>query len=79
METPQVSNHICGSTGRRQIELIADKSGKPVAQRQRKIPFHLGAKVDSEVNRLQQEDIIEKLSDNDGKDWISSVTVRHFT
>ena len=32
---------------------------KPVAKRQRKIPFYLRAKVDSEINRLEQQDINE--------------------
>ena len=59
-----------GKLNNRQIELLIDKSVKPVAQRQRKIPFHLRAKVDSELNRLQQEDIIEKVPDNDETDWI---------
>ena len=58
-----------------QIELIEDKSVKPVAQRQRKIPFYLRAKVDSELNRLQQEDIMEKMPDNDETDWISPVVI----
>ena len=62
---------------RRQIELLIDKSVKPVAQRQRKIPFHLRAKVDSELNRLQQEDIIEKVPDNEETDWISPVVIVH--
>ena len=64
-----------GKLNNRQIELLIDKSVKPVAQRQRKIPFHLRAKVDSELNRLQQEDIIEKVPDNDETDWISPVVI----
>ena len=63
-----------GKLNNRQIELIVDKSVKHVAQRQRKIPFHLRAKVDSELNRLQQEDIIEKVPDNEA-DWISPVVI----
>ena len=64
-----------GKLNNRQIELLIDKSVKPVAQRQRKIPFHLRGKVDSELNRLQQEDIIEKVPDNDETDWISPVVI----
>ena len=64
-----------GKLNNQQIELLIDKSVKPVAQRQRKIPFHLRAKVDSELNRLQQEDIIEKVPDNDETDWISPVVI----
>ena len=64
-----------GKLNNRQIESLIDKSVKPVAQRQCKIPFHLRAKVDSELNRLQQEDIIEKVPDNDETDWISPVVI----
>ena len=63
-----------GKLNNRQIELIVDKSVKHVAQRQRKIPFHLRAKVNSELNRLQQEDIIEKVPDNEA-DWTSPVVI----
>ena len=36
-----------------------------------KIPFHLRAKVDDELNRLEAEDIIEKIPDTDETPWIS--------
>ncbi len=37
-----------GKLKNRKVELIVDKSIKPVAQQQRRIPFHLRAKVDNE-------------------------------
>ena len=52
-----------------------DKSVKPIAQRQRRIPFHLRAKVDTELCRLEQEDIIEKVPDTDETAWISPVVI----
>ena len=57
-----------GKLNNRQIELIVDRSVRPVsvAQRQRKIPMR--AKVDSELNHLHQEVIIEKVPDNDETD-----------
>ena len=36
-----------------------------------KIPFHLRAKVDDELNRLEAEDIIEKIPETDETPWIS--------
>ena len=59
-----------GKLNNRQIELTVDRSVRlvSVAQRQRKIPNHLRAKVDSELNRLHQEVIIEKVPDNDETD-----------
>ena len=69
INTVMYSKVHVGKLNNRQIELIVDTSVKPVAaQRQRKIPFNLRAKVDSKLNRLQQEDIIEKVPDNDETD-----------
>ncbi|CAB4031091.1 Retrovirus-related Pol poly from transposon [Paramuricea clavata] len=59
----------------RQIELIVDKSVKPITHWQRRIPFHLRAKVDSELSRLEQDDIIEKVPDTDETPWISPVVI----
>ena len=59
----------------RKIQLIVDKSAKPVAQQQGRIPFHLREKVDAELNRLQQEDIIEKVPETEGTDWISPIVI----
>ena len=64
-----------GKLNNRQIELLADKSVKPVAQPRRKIPFYLRAKVDSELNLLQHKDIIEKVPDDEETDWISLVVI----
>ena len=45
-----------GKLQNRQVEHIVDRSVKPVVQRQRRIPFHLRAKVDSELERLEAEE-----------------------
>ena len=64
-----------GKLQNRQVELIVDRSVKPVVQRQRRVPFHLRAKVDGELNRLEAEDIIEKIPDTDETPWISPVVM----
>ena len=64
-----------GKLQNRQVELIVDRSVKPVVQRQRRIPFHLRAKVDGELNCLEAEDIIEKIPDTDETSWISPVVI----
>ena len=47
----------------------------PVAQQQRRIPFHLRTKVDKELNRLLEEDIIERVPDMEATEWISPVVI----
>ena len=64
-----------GKLKNRQIELIVDKNVKPISQRQRRIPFHLRAKVDVELSRLEQEKIIEKVPNTDETAWMSPVVI----
>ena len=48
-------------------------SNTPVAQRHRRVPFHLRDKVDAEIQRLIDLDIVEKV---DGPtDWVSPIVV----
>lgn len=44
-----------------QLQIHVDDSKAPVAQPQRRIPFHLRKKVEAELERLEQLDIIEKI------------------
>ena len=48
---------------------------KAVAHDQRRIPFHLRENVDAELNRLQQEEIIEKDPETEETDWISPIVI----
>lgn len=57
------------------VELLVDKDVKPVTQHQRRIPFHLRAKVDAELSRLQDEDIIERVPDTEATEWISPIVI----
>jgi hypothetical protein len=57
------------------VELLVDKDVKPVTQRQRRIPFHLRAKVDAELSRLRDEVIIERVPDTEATEWISPIVV----
>ena len=64
-----------GKLPNKQIELIIDKIIKPVAQKQRRIPFHLRGKVEHELNKLQDDDIIEPVPDTEETDWISPLVI----
>jgi hypothetical protein len=57
------------------VELLVDKDVKQVTQRQRRIPFHLRAKVDAELSRLRDEDIIERVPDTEATEWISPIVI----
>lgn len=51
------------------VKLHIDKTVEPVAQKHRRIPFHLRQKVDQELSRLLEAGIIETV--NEPTDWVS--------
>ena len=56
------------------IKLHINKDITPVAQKARRIPFHLRQKVDEELERLRKEDIIEDVV-NEPTPWVSPIVV----
>ena len=64
-----------GKLNSKQIELAIDETVTPIAQPQRKIPFHLRKKVENEIEKLEQDDIIEKIPENTPTEWVSPVVV----
>eukprot|EP00794_Sanderia_malayensis_P021168 gene21168-biopygen14712 len=59
----------------KEIELCIDDEVQPVAQQQRRIPFHLGGKVELELKKLELQDIIEKVPENEQTDWVSPIVI----
>ncbi|KAL5018211.1 hypothetical protein ScPMuIL_003933 [Solemya velum] len=56
-----------------QAKIHIDESVQPVAQQHRRIPFHMRKKVEAELERLEELDIIEKV---DGPTpWVSPIVV----
>lgn len=56
-----------------EVKLHIDQSVKPVAQPARRIPFHLRKQVEAELERLEQQNIIERV---DGPTpWVSPLVV----
>ncbi|EFX65246.1 hypothetical protein DAPPUDRAFT_333375 [Daphnia pulex] len=53
-----------------QVKLHIDQSIKSVTQKHRRIGFHLGKGVDKELTNLENEDIIEPVTDGP-TEWIS--------
>ena len=64
-----------GKLNSKQVELAIDETVTPIAQPQRKIPFHLRKKVENEIEKLEQDDIIEKIPENTPTEWVSPVVV----
>lgn len=52
-----------GKLKNKTVKLQINKAVKPVALRHRRIPFHLRDKVEAEIKRLVDADIIEKVED----------------
>ena len=50
-----------------------DKSVTPVALKQRRIPFHIRKKVDDALNKLLEDDIIERVPENEPTPWVSPI------
>eukprot|EP00794_Sanderia_malayensis_P019767 gene19767-biopygen16415 len=59
----------------KQIQLNIDPDVQPVAQQQRRTPFHLRQKVEQELQKLESQDIIEKVPDTESTDWVSPIVV----
>ena len=57
-----------------QIKLHINKYVKPVAQKPRRIPFHLRQKVDLELKKLREADIIEDITE-EATPWVSPIVV----
>ena len=55
------------------IALNIDKEVIPVAQPQRRIPYHIRAKVEKAVEKLQAQGLIEKVPADQQTDWISPI------
>ncbi|XP_065068432.1 uncharacterized protein K02A2.6-like [Rhopilema esculentum] len=58
----------------KQIDLVIDSKVKPIAQKcRRRIPFHLRKKVESEISKLLDQVIIERVPENEQTDWVSPI------
>jgi len=54
------------------VTLHINKDVKPVAQKPHRTPFHLRRKVEKEINKMLQDDIIEEVR-NEATPWISPI------
>ena len=69
---PMVFKNL-GKLKGKQVELVIDSEVKPIAQQQRRIPFHLRKQVEVELDKLVAQDIIERVPENEKTDWVSPI------
>ena len=65
--------HGIGKLKGKKVKLHIDESVKPVAQKHRRVPFHLRDKVEAEVTRLEEAGVIERV--DSATDWISPIVI----
>lgn len=61
-----------GKLSNKKVHIHTDPSVKPVAQRSRRIPFHLRPKVEAELQKLINDDTIERVG-NEPTPWMSPI------
>ena len=71
--TPSVFSDKIGKMKGVSVTLSIDESVKPKAIRHRRIPFHLRNKVEKELERLLEADVIEEVNEPTG--WVSPVVI----
>ena len=62
-----------GKLNSAQIKLDIDETKIPKAQPQRRIPYHIREKVKTALHELKEQDIIERVPDNEATPWVSPI------
>ena len=55
------------------VQLNIDKNQTPRAQRQRRIPYHIRDNVQTALKPLEEQDIIERVPDDQATPWVSPI------
>lgn len=55
-----------------QVKLHIDTDVQPIAQRDRRTPFHLSPKAEKKINKLLDQNIIERVG-NTPSPWVSPI------
>ena len=55
------------------VKLDVDKNVRPVAQKHRRVPFHLTDKLEAELQRLEAANVIERVES--ATDWVSPIVI----
>ena len=69
---PELFDGGLGKIKNVKVKLHVDETVKPVSQRVRRVPFHIRKSVEQELKRLEEMDIIEKVS-GEATPWVSPI------
>ena len=65
--------HGIGKMKDLKVKLDVDKNVRPVAQKHRRVPFHLRDKLEAELQRLEAANVIERVES--ATDWVSPIVI----
>jgi transposase InsO family protein len=71
MDNPEVFTGKIGKAKTNEVSLMIDDSVTPVVQKQRRIPVNLSDRAESKIQDLLDQDIIERVPDNQPRSWVS--------
>ncbi|CAB3978919.1 Hypothetical predicted protein [Paramuricea clavata] len=70
-ERSKVFSPNIGKAVGRQVTIMTDETVTPVVQKPRRVPYNLAAKTEEKIAYLLNQDIIEKVPDDETRTWIS--------
>ncbi len=59
----------------KQVTIITDETVTPVVQKPRRVPYNLAAKAEEKIAYLLNQDIIEKVPDDETRTWVSPTVI----
>ncbi len=65
------SPNIGKAVGKLQVTIMMDETVTPVVQKLRRVPYNLAAKAEEKIAYLLNQDIIEKVPDDETRTWVS--------
>ncbi|CAB4026068.1 Hypothetical predicted protein [Paramuricea clavata] len=71
MDNPEVFTGKIGKAKTNEVSLMIDDSVTPVVQKQRRIPVNLSERAEIKIQDLLDQDIIERVPDNQPRSWVS--------
>ena len=71
VDNPEVFTGKIGKAKMNEVSLIIDDNVTPVVQKPRRIPFNLLDRAENKIHDLLDQDIIERVPDNQPRSWVS--------